>query len=321
MINPGNGSRWGIKPSGTNITADIHDIIDNANDFIVVCGYNFSPYNHPTSIIPRLIAQRQAGLAVLIIMPPNLWGFGNRNHTNNIQYLINNGIGVILNSNNHSKWIITDFGYYYGSLNFTATSMTTKIEVVSICNTLQHPGIPWWMNQTKQELLRFAVSELNNFSTATRNLGAVNAAALTTLRLVFPLILRYNPEIEKVETTLLNYEDVRINLSSLVDGYFTLISLEDLENIWQLVNKAVYTLDRLASRGNDILLKYNSQVSIRGDIAEYNKIHSNFIRRIEQLINFIETEQFKTSIDDKLISYNKRIEDKLSQFLEDDNEA
>lgn len=321
MINPGNGSKWGIKPSGTNLTADIHDIIDNATSFIVVCGYNFSPFNHPTSIIPKLIAQRNAGLDILLITPPNMWGFGNRNHTNNIQHLINNGIGVILNSHNHSKWIISDYGYYYGSLNFTAASMTTKVEVVSFCDSLHQAHIPWWMNQTKQELLQFAVSELNVFNTvrATTNLGAVNIATLTTLQGVFQRILRYNPEIEKVERTLLNYEEVRLELSTIIDAYYPLISIIELNTIWSLINNLVYTLDRLAYAGNDILLKYQNQ-SLRGfSILGYNRIHDNFVRQVERLIITIQENDLKTLTHEKVIGLTRKIENKLNDLLENDN--
>lgn len=323
MINPGNGSKWGIKPSGINLTGDIHDIIDRANNFIVVCGYNFSPYNHPTSIIPRLIARSNTGVDVLVILPPTMWGFGNRNHTNNIQYLINNGIGVILNSNNHSKWIISDYGYYYGSLNFTAISMTTRVEVVSFCDSLQQPTIPWWMNQTKQELLGYAVTELNNFNTiiATTNLGTVNTTTLTTLQNVFGQILRYNPEIVKVEKTLLNYEEVRNQLSQIIDSYFPLIKISDLDEIWRLINNSIYTLDRLAYSGNDILLKYQSQ-SLKGfSIFVYNRIHSNFIRQIEKIIGTIKETNMQTSRQEKIITITNSIEQKLKAFLKtDDNE-
>ncbi len=321
MINPGNGSKWGIKPSGTNLTGDIHDIIDNANNFIVVCGYNFSPYNHPTSIIPRLIARRNAGIDVLLILPPKMWGFGNRNHTNNIQHLIDNGIGVILNSNNHSKWIISDYGYYYGSLNFTAISMTTRIEVVSLCDALQQPATPWWMNQTKQELLGYAVTELNNFNTvtATTILSAINVATLTTLQNVFGQILRYNPEIEKVEKTLLNYEEVRNELSKIIDSYFPLINITDLDKIWRLINNAIYTLDRLAYAGNDILLKYENQ-SLNGlSILGYNRIHSRFSRQIENLIGAIKVTDMETSRQEKIITITNSIEIKLKEFLKTDD--
>ena len=320
MIIPGNGSKWGIKPSGIDLSGDIHKIIDYANNFIVVCGYNFSPYNHPTSIIPRLIARKNAGVNVLLILPPKMWGFGNKNHTNNIQHLLVNGIGVILNSNNHSKWIISDYGYYYGSLNFTTVSMKRRVEVVSMCDALQQPNIPWWMNQTKQELLGHAVTELNNFNNmaATTNLGAINTSVLTSLQNIFGQILRYNPEIKKVQKTLLNYEDVRINLSSIIDFYFPLIKLSDLDKVWQNINNAIYTLDTLAFIGNDILLKYESQSLQGSEVIDYNQNHDFFSRQIEELGQLLRNIDFQTFRQEKNIAITFKIETVLKEYLKTD---
>jgi len=321
MINPGNGSKWGIKSSGTNLTGDIHGIIDNANKFIVVCGYNFSPYIDPISIIPRLIARKNAGVDILIILPPKMWGFGNGNHTNNIQYLLNNGIGVILNSNNHSKWIISDYGYYYGSLNFTTISMTSRVEVVSFCDALHRPAIPGWMHQTKRHLLGYAVTELNYFNTvtATTSLGTVNIATLTTLQSTFGQILRYNPEIEKVRKTLLNYEDVRVRLSSIIDSYFPIINISGLDKIWRLINNAIYTLDKLAYAGNHIILKYENQSLREFSISGYNRIHQNFSRQIERLIKAIKETDGQTSRQEKIITITNKIELVLKEYLRTDN--
>jgi hypothetical protein len=317
MINPGNGSKWGIKPAQTNLTGDIHDIINNAVDFIILCGYNFSPYNHPSSVIPLLIRKRNAGVNVLVILPPKMWGFGNRNHTNNIQHLTNNNIGVILNSNNHSKWIISDYGYYYGSLNFTSISMKSRVEVVSICDALRQPNKPWWMNETKKELLGYVLTELNNFNnvTATTNLGAVNTAILTSLRNTFGQILRYNPEIEKVQKTLNNYEEVRMNLSSIIDLYYPLIEISELDKIWRLINNAIYTLDRLAYAGNDMLLKYENQ-SLRGfSIYGYNRIQANFTRQVEKIIDTIKQSDFQSIQQEKNIALTINLEKVLREYL------
>lgn len=313
MIIPGNGSQWGIKDSGINITTDIHNIINMSNDFIIVCGYNFSPHHDPTSIISHIINKKQVGTPGLIIMPPNMWGYGRKNHTLNIQHLINNQIGVILNTKNHSKWLITDYGFYYGSMNFSKSSMTTKVEIVTLCDALKNNPVPWWMKATKKELLEYSVNELSMFNTNTRttNLGTINTATLTTLRLVLGLILRYNPEIEKVQKTLDNYEEVRIKLSSIIDNYFSLISLKDLNLIWNIVNKTIYTLDKLAYQGNDILIKNESQSSIQSDISAYNKTHTAFVKQIEQIMNLIEQKRLKYNIQEDVINNNKKIEDIL----------
>ncbi len=315
MIDPGNGSKWGIKTSVIDLTQDVHDIIDNSNSYIVVCGYNFSPYSHPSSIIPRLIARRNAGINVLLITPPIMWGFGNRHHTNNIQHLVNNGIGVILNSSNHSKWILSDYGYYYGSLNFTTNSMKKMTEVVSFCNILHQPNIPSWMNQTKRELLAFAVAESSAFNLQTTNLAAANIATLTLLHGILGRILKYNPEIEKVRTTLLNYEDVRLELSSIIDVYFPIVNIHDLDLIWREVHVAIYFLDVLATIGNDLILQDESNQLIEEMISEYNRFHDFFALRIAGLISLFQEERLTEEVQSDLLALTRLAERKLITHL------
>lgn len=319
MINPGNGSKWGIKRSGVNLAPDIHALIDNARSFIVVCGYNFSPYTNPTSIIPRLIARRQAGVNVLFIAPADMWGFGKKNHAANIQYLLNNRIGVILNSLNHSKWLVSDHGYYYGSLNFTAESMNRKIEVVSLCNVLGQSGVRSWMEDTKQELLSHAYQELHSFNTtkATASLGSTNRNRLRILQAALGRILRYNPEIEKVKSTLLNYEDVRLDIISTIDDYLPLISLEELNNCWSKVADSVTSLDELAFIGNEMVLKGES-ASIKSEIAfEYNEAHSLFIKRTEDLMKYIPQLMLKEKRQSSLMELTSAMEIRLRENLHD----
>jgi hypothetical protein len=324
MIYRTNGSKWGIKDSGLDFTPDIHSIIDNSNKYIIVCGYNFSPLTHRTSIIPRLIARKNAGVDVLFISPPRMWGYGNTKHTTNINHLVNNNIGVILNSNNHSKWLLSDFGYYYGSLNFTAASMLTKVEVISFCDKLHQPrhAIPLWMQETKTELLNFAIHELRAFNSvaATVNLGTINGKTLLKLRRVLKRILKFNPSIEKIETTLLNYEDVRIELSTIIDDYFTCVNFESLNQIWRRINNSISTLDRLAFEGNEIFLNNLAQPLIEPNSDEYNTLHEQFVTRIEALRDYINDNNIKENRLEKLIQITKEIEKKLNGFRNLDRE-
>lgn len=323
MITSLNGSKWGIKDSGVDFTPDIHNIIDNATKYIVVCGYNFSPYTNKTSIIPRLIAKKKLKVDVLFIAPPRMWGFGNTKHTGNIQHLVNNNIGVILNSNNHSKWLLSDFGYYYGSLNFTATSMKKKVEVVSFCNSLlglSRPN-PQWMTDTKNELLNFGISELKNFNkvVATMNLGLVNVKTLNILQRALTRILRYNPSIEKIETTLENYEDVRLELSSIIDILYPLTSFETLNEFWRQINNSISTLDRLAFAGNDVFLKNEDQSLRNSDLVEYNKLHDLFKLNIEEIIKFTLENKIESKPQEKLIRLTAQTEQILiNNKLSDD---
>src|SRR5690606_1211126 len=127
-------SSWGIKRSTQNITNDIMSIITNANEFIIVGGYNFTFKTAGYTFFAELRRKSLTGIPVLVILPPTLYGSGNNLQTNIINFCRLNGIGIILNGNNHSKWILTDKDLYYGSSNFSETSWTKKVEVVTIHN-------------------------------------------------------------------------------------------------------------------------------------------------------------------------------------------
>ena len=225
-----------------------------------------------------------------------MWAFGKKNHTTNIQHLVTNGVGVILNSKNHSKWILSDAGYYYGSLNFTAESMTKKVEVVSYCDTFQRVRgtIPQWMTETKEELLDFSIGELKKFNSSiqTVNLGSVNANILATLRRALTKILKYNPSIEKIETTLLNYEDVRLELSSIVDELFPIVPFKILDKYWEQINITINILTELACCGNDIWVNEQAEGADDKAFKEYNQLHSNFVSAVETLIEISESANF-----------------------------
>lgn len=314
MITRTNGSKWGIKDSKQDFTPEIHSIINKAKTFIVVCGYNFSPLTHKTSIIPLLIARKNAGVNVLFIAPPSMIHFGGTNHSNLIQYLINNDIGVILNSYNHSKWIISDNGYYYGSLNFTHSSMKDKIEVVSFCNSIGGSRSPIWMSETSNELLTFAIIQTRNTKAImdTLHLGMININTLRILNLTLNRILRFNPSIEKILTTLDNYEEVRLDLSKIIDDIFPFTNFESLDKFWHELSKAVHSLDRLAVIGNNIFLKIETQKdkSLDFELNYYNKVHTVFRRQIINLKMLVEKDQIIDSKQEKtttLITESERV--------------
>lgn len=292
MITRTNGSKWGIKNTGVNFTTEIHSIINKATRFIVVCGYNFSPLTHATSIIPLLIAKKNSGVNVLFIAPPDMLSWGRTNHATIIQHLSNNGISVLLNSYNHSKWILSDYGYYYGSLNFTHYSMTSRVEVVSYCEKINRSSAPMWMAETANELLSFAIDETRNITSilSTLDLGLANINNLRILNLILTRILKYNPSIEKIEITLENYETVRMELSSMVDHAFYLTSFETFNLFWTKISSTIQVLDRLAFIGNSVYLKnsFQDKSELDSELKLYNRIHRIFTLKIYDLISLIE---------------------------------
>src|SRR5688500_10771602 len=112
-------SWWGIKDSGEDISKEMLDILKNAEQFIIIGGYNFTFNSSPGSRIffDLLISKIREGIKILMIFPPSLSGMYNP-QPQIIKYCLSAGIGVILKHQNHSKWVLTDLQMYYGSSNF-----------------------------------------------------------------------------------------------------------------------------------------------------------------------------------------------------------
>ena len=124
-------SKWGIKDSGEDITNDILGIVDKATSFIIVGGYNFTFETAGYTFFNLLLNKSRAKVPILMIFPPHLSGNYNT-QPQVIDFCLRNGIGLILNGNNHSKWLLTEHDLYYGSSNFTKTSWKHRIEVITI---------------------------------------------------------------------------------------------------------------------------------------------------------------------------------------------
>ena len=131
MIVVPNYSCWGIKDSGEDISQDILDILNDATSFIIVGGYNFTFKTAGYTFFNILRKKVSYGIPVLMIIPTNLAGPWS-NQPKIINYCNMHGIGIILNGNNHSKWLLTENDLYYGSSNFTETSWKQRVEVVTI---------------------------------------------------------------------------------------------------------------------------------------------------------------------------------------------
>jgi len=161
MIGNPHYSVWGIKDNGEDITRDILGIINNASSYIVVGGYNFTFQTSGYTFFNLLTQKASTGIPVLMIIPPNLsspWS----NQAQIIQYCISHGIALILNGNNHSKWLLTENDLYYGSSNFTQTSWRHRVEVVTIH---RHSNIfRQWMNDTLLDFRLFIQREISRIS-------------------------------------------------------------------------------------------------------------------------------------------------------------
>lgn len=291
MITSLNTSWWGIKHSGDDISSHILAILDNASAFIVVGGYNFT---FPSSAGSRpffdlLLQKVRSGVPVMMIFPPSLHGRHNPQPAI-INYCLSNGIGVILNHQNHSKWLLTETQMYYGSSNFTTASWGQRVEVVSLHD---HADIPsWWSRETIKDFYDFIRQEMTRLREPARRMRSYRGL-LTLTRTAWnrtrPLIRRLNPSIAKVKETLSNYDDVQAALREPLSSWFDQYEPPYFERLFDLSATIAVAIDDLCSYAyahiyNETIEQDNTDLSPR-TIDAYNALHEKALLTIDSALS------------------------------------
>jgi hypothetical protein len=321
MIGNNYYSKWGIKDSGEDITTDILGILQNAQSFIVVGGYNFTFKTAGFTFFNLLQNKVRQGIPTLIIIPPNLTGYHN-NQTAIINFCIANNIALILNGNNHSKWIMTENDLYYGSSNFTETSWLKRIEVVTI-----HRHNHIYGNWKRRTLLDFRLFVQRQIATlnrrrAMRNIPGLIANTTATWNNIIPLIQRLNPSIEKVISTLNNYNEVETMLNQIIEAWFQVYNTETFNLIHDLNFKIMESISKVCEYG--YLNIYNETVteqiefSDREIIENYNNLHDSFIKTISKSLSRIQEMKFSESTD-QLFEKNLGLISNVEKQMNNDN--
>ncbi|MBP1617911.1 MAG: hypothetical protein H6Q14_1738 [Bacteroidetes bacterium] len=279
-------SRWGIKDSGEDITTDILDMLRNANSFIVVGGYNFTFKTAGYSFFGILLDKVKQGIPILMIIPPNMTGFHN-NQPTIINFCITNGIGLILNGNNHSKWLMTENDLYYGSSNFTETSWQKRVEVITIHK--HNHILTDWKRRTILDFHSFIMREIGKITrrrTMTTILGLVTKT-IDVWTTINPLILRLNPSIEKVILTLKNYEEVEYQLNKNIEDWFQYYDPKTFNTIYdynsRILNKII-DLCEFAYLNIYNETTQDKRIDNQEIIDQYNSLHSEFKKTIENAL-------------------------------------
>jgi len=293
MITTNPYSWWGIKNTGDDISEYMMDIVKNANQFIVVGGYNFT-FRDSAAARPFFEALTQRvrdGIKVLMLFPPNLHARFNP-QPRIIRYCFGNGIAVILNHQNHSKWLLTDVQMYYGSSNFTTSSWKDKVEVISLHDHADLPNKRWALD-TIQDFNQFLQDEVRDFSNRRRMLDYPGLLANTigVWGGLQPLILRLNPSIEKVKSTLSNYDKIQGTLREQVSYWFHNFNDELFSTVLRLSYDISSAVDRVCEYGygniyNETVEKDDIDLRL-GVINTYNKLVAGAHQAINDSIKIL----------------------------------
>lgn len=313
-------SQWGIKCQGEDITNDIIGMVQSANSFIVIGGYNFSFSNSGQTFFNELVHKANNRVPVLMIFPPNLYGPYNPQPTL-INYCLRNNIGVILSYQNHSKWLLSEQSLYYGSSNFSPTSWAQKIEVVTMHN---HQRIGYqWANDTVNDFRRFIQREINAITRrpTMNNYPGLIAQTQNTWNQITNLILRFNPSIEKVKTSLENYAIVELKLLELTQEWFYYSKPNDFSSIFKLNSSILSSINQLCEFAYANIYNESTDatnIDNKEIINSYNQFHDSFINTVDKCRAFLENLQ-NGSFDDltedlriKNIEIQKLVQEKIN---------
>lgn len=314
-------STWGVKRSGENIRAHILGIITNANEYIIIGGYNFTFKTAGYAFFSELHRKSIQGVPILMIIPPNLSG-NNKSHQDAINFCIANGIGIILNGNNHSKWILTENDLYYGSSNFSEYSWKSRVEVISI-HDLSTAGNSWKI-RTVNDFKGFVKEEI--FKIHKRKIMTRRHGLIVYTRIVWNNIktkmLKLNPSIEKVILTLENFEYVSAYLETVCANWFESEYFDDYLQIRELSKTILKKANKLCYYAytniyNESLISIeskNQNIDVGKDIINaYNNIHIELIESIDYAIS--QLEKFELRKSHNMESKNQIIIDKFDDLL------
>lgn len=256
MIADGSYRLIGIKKG--DITAEFDNLINNAKEIFIVGGYSFTQPHNRKSILKKLIDSKAK--IKHCVFPIDLFRGpdANRNHAIT---LINNGVSVSLEADNHSKWLLTENEVYFGSVNFTKYSIEKRIEVVAFKTFIKGDLL-------RSEFVDFTVASMRNMR-LTSNRDRLSPVINRNTALVSAnrhRIKKLNPSIRKVISTLDSLSQLQSIINQILVNNFWLLDDKYYLQLSRRVIEFQTMLGRINSSGNRIL----REVQEKKDFSEYS---------------------------------------------------
>jgi hypothetical protein len=311
MITEGNFRLTGLKQS--DITPEIENIIDKANEFILICGYSFTNHRNPRSILKKVIDSPVKSKHC--ILPINLFRGLDANRTRSIE-LVRNGVSVSIENRNHSKWVMSENEIYYGSANFSIDSLVNKIEVASFkyfqpadllrsefCDFVLD-SIERMMHLSNRNSIKGVIGQNDRLTNSTKS-----------------LILRFNPTIEKVESTVDSINDVRSMILEIIENSYWFLPDTRYNSIVQYVSLLDNMINTINFKGIELLNTSENSRYFKSKVHYYNIECDKFLVKVPGLSNilndYLYSENKIPSFTAKNRMLAKRNRSVISRLLED----
>lgn len=235
MLN--NGYCLGIKSEHEDLSSSFEKILDSNPTFLIAGSFSFW-------LPPQLWTKLSQLTCPKLILLPFKYKYTNQSdltfEIKKIQLLINSNTAVLINSLNHSKFILTDSNCFVGSNNLTSGGIINNIENCIIMSDSNIYYTDWY-----NEILTLIRNELTNFSSLTNTKSKESKLAGLTM----PII-----------KDRMSNEEVITSINQLKTIYSALISVSDcyqhLENSFEKLVKDTKKSIQLFNSPETLLTKY-----------------------------------------------------------------
>jgi hypothetical protein len=272
MIRYGNFRLAGLKQ--TDIANDIDRIIDQARQFILICGYSFSSYKNMDSTVRKIIDSPIP--TKHCILPIHLFRTRDANRPLAME-LIRRGVSVSIESNNHSKWLMSEGQIYFGSANFSLASLSNRIEVVSFLDFgLRDP--------LRSEFAAFAIESISRMSRHSdrRSLWGMLRTNDQLLASAREQILVLNPTIEKVISTVKATNKVRAQVYEALDNCYWFLDDKSFLHLTMYLKELDQLLRDINVKGANLIAASNDSSDFKRKVNGYNSECRRFYQLLDE---------------------------------------
>lgn len=268
-----NNSYFGIKYENDNLSLNFHNIL-NSNPAYVIAG-SFSYF------LPHDLWIKFSNLnCPKLILLPFKYDYQNKSALINQHYiiesLIKSGFSVLINSVNHSKFLLTDKNCFIGSNNLTSNGIIANIES-SIFMDSTHTDYSNWHN----DIIKLIKTEMSSYASAknTKNKEALLKNLMNSLSNI-----KHKMSHEELSCSINQLKTICNALISVTDSYQHL-GIHFKELIKQTKKPIKLIQSTLIPLTNDLYLNLTKQFEEKS--TKYPEIwiknSSTIIKQIQEL--------------------------------------
>lgn len=316
-----NNNVLGIKRVKENLVGHFKYMVQNSKLFIAMASYSFMlPYEVMNELAKNASAK-------IIIIPYRYYARNQYriiNTEKTIRYLITKNVAVIIDSNNHSKFLVNEDHAYFGSVNLTENAMVYNIESIASYDDLLNTS------PSKRDIIKFVLEKINEYiHLSNQQYVYLHEQMCLEINGILSNLYKITTDgskgIERVESNINEMEYILSTIKKILDKYQALLSLDEFYNLARRSKKLLSEIDTFIEMLKSELWKANKYETIyfnKGTKEKFDKIKiafKNFKIYYEGLIDNIvilrEVDEF--SIQNTILI--QKVQAVLQKYVDDNN--